>query len=484
MTERSTTELYESIQARLRDIIKTHLKTSAVSISSFEAKRTGNAYQAVRLGDEVVKGFRSAQRHVFAGVDLRNKTVLDLGANLGEVSRDAARAGAASVLGLEYDRYFVQMARLIAAHDDLSNVNFTQGDLSKPETYAGRYDVVVALSVFAYVKGYVGKLAAMTNELLIMETHAVKKNWHKQYIKELGRHFPYVAVVGASDHKASSTTEWRYLLYCSHKPLDGILATRARDLTSTEGLLTLDMARSSVPYLDKVLDVIGVRPGDFEEVASAASAYLQSRPAEESFEQITKRGLVRAPHYWCHFLAGYGEYRARGRIDAGNTYYRLLAQLVERGLYDGAFKTIFKRPDGGIPRLELRYRMIDELLGKNDGGESLHPVILYDILERDQFRKNGPALELFIEEAGGTVCPLAIDGHHRTFVAYIAGARRLCAVPVWYQNSKSVLNFVRRHPGISDALWASVYPFSEKLAGVGTTGSGNSSEKLVVPAGE
>jgi SAM-dependent methyltransferase len=482
MPARSTTELYESIQAKLRDIIITHLRTSAVSISSFEDKRTGNAYQAIRLGDEVMTGFRSAQRHVFAGVDLKNKTVLDLGSNLGEVARDAARAGAASVLGLEYDRYFVQMARLIAAHGDLSNVNFTQGDLTKPETYAGRYDVVVALSVYAYVKGFIGKLAAMTNDLLIVETHAVKENWHKQYIRELRRHFPYVAVVGVSDHKASSATDWRYLLYCSHKPLDGILATRARDLASTEGLLTLDMTRSTVRYLDKVLDVIGVRPGNFEEVVSAATAHLHSRPAEEAFEQIAKLGLVRSPLYWCHLLAGYREYRARGRIDAQNTYYRLLGELVERDMYDGAFRTIFKRPDGGIPRLEMRYKMIDELLAKDDGGASLHPVILYDILGRDHFPPKGPALELFIAEAGGTVCPLALDGHHRTFVAYIAGARRLRAVPMWYQNSKTVLNFIQRKPGMSDALWASVYPFSEKLAGI--KASERSRESGIVPAGE
>jgi hypothetical protein len=87
MTERSTTELYESIQANLRETIMTHLKTPAVSLSSHEAKRTGNAYQAIRLGDQVIPGFRSAQRHVFAGVNLKNKTVLDLGSNLGEVAR-------------------------------------------------------------------------------------------------------------------------------------------------------------------------------------------------------------------------------------------------------------------------------------------------------------------------------------------------------------------------------------------------------------
>jgi hypothetical protein len=264
--------------------------------------------------------------------------------------------------------------------------------------------------------------------------------------------------------------------------LDGILATRARDLASTEGLLTLDMTRSSVRYLDKVLDAIGVRPGNFEEVVSAATAHLHSRPAEEAFEQIARLGLVRSPLYWCHLLAGYREYRARGRIDAHNTYYRLLGELVERELYDGAFKTIFKRPDGGIPRLELRYKMMDELTEKGDGGASLHPVILYDILGRDQFPPRGPALELFIAEVGGTVCPLALDGHHRTFVAYIAGARRLRALPIWYQNSKSVLSFIQRKPAVSDALWASVYPFSEKLAGV--KASQSSREPRVVPAGE
>jgi SAM-dependent methyltransferase len=472
MTERSTTELYESIQANLRETIMTHLKTPAVSLSSHEAKRTGNAYQAIRLGDQVIPGFRSAQRHVFAGVNLKNKTVLDLGSNLGEVARDAARAGAASVHGIEYDRYFVQMARLIAAHNDLSNVSFQQGDLTKPETYKGRYDVVVALSVFTYVKDYVAKIAAMTGELLIVETHAVKENWHKHYVRLLSRHFPYVALVGVSDHKASSKSDWRYLLFCGHKPLDGILATRARELVATEGLLTLDMSRSSVRHLDRVLNVIGVAPGNFEEVVKAATAHLQTRLKEAAFEQIAKFGLVAAPLYWCHFLAGYDEYRAGKGMDNENTYYRLLSELVERGQYDGAFRTDLRQPDGGIPRLELRYKMIDEVLDKRDGGASLDPIILYNILDGEHFPPKGPAYQLFITEIGETICPLALDGHHRTFVAYATGAQRLRVVPIWYENLKSVQVFMTRNPGAKEGLWGSVYPFTEKLGGSGATSAG------------
>lgn len=463
MTERSTLDLYETIQADMRDIILRHLKTSAVSVSSHAAKRTGNAYQAIRLGDQVMPGFRSAQRNVFTGVDLRGKSVLDLGSNLGEVARDAARAGAASVLGIEYDKYFVQMARLIAAHDDLSNIGFKRGDLTMPETYSGRYDVVVALSVFTYVKDHVDKLAAMTNELLILETHAVKENWHKHYIKLLSRHFPYIALVGVSDHRASSKSEWRYLLFCGHKPLDGILAARARNLAGTEGLLTLDMSRSTVPHLDKIFDVIGVRPGNFEEVLEAATAYLRARPAEEVYDQIAKSGLVTAPLYWCHFLSGYNEYRKVGRLDQRNTYYRLIAQLVDRGLYDGALRQSLKQRDGGIRRLALRYEMADALVSRGDEGASLDPVILYDILSPENFPTRGPAFQMFITEFGEAVFPLALDGHHRTFVAYSAGSKRLPAVPIWYEHLKSVAAFMKRSPSSRQALWTSVYSFSEKL---------------------
>lgn len=483
MSERSTSELYQSIQSDIEKTIMTHLKTSAVSLSSHEAKRTGNAYQAIRLGDRVIAGFRSAERHIFAGVDLKNKTVLDLGSNLGEVARDAARGGATSVLGIEYDPYFVQMSRLIAAHGDLGNVSFIQGDLTRPETYKGKYDIVVALSVFTYVKGFIARLAEMTDELLILETHAVKQNWHRQYIRLLRSHFAYVAVVGVSDHKASSTSEWRYLLFCSQKPLDGILATRARDLRSSQGLLTLDMSRSTFRHLDRVLEVIDAAPGNFEQVLAAATTHLRARPAEEAFEQIARLGLVAAPLYWCHFLAGYEQYRAARGLDRRNTYYRLIAQLVERELYDGAFGSIVKRPDGGIPRLELRYQAMDRMLEAGDGGASLDPVILYDILGREHFPAKGPVFQIFVNESGETVCPLALDGHHRTFAAYISGAQRLRAVPIWYQNLKAVQGFMHRNPGTRNALWASIYPFSEKLARR-AAGSDAPGARRAVPPGE
>jgi len=45
----------------------------------------GNAYQAVRLGDEVLSGFRAKDRNVFAGIELAGKTVIDLGCNLREI---------------------------------------------------------------------------------------------------------------------------------------------------------------------------------------------------------------------------------------------------------------------------------------------------------------------------------------------------------------------------------------------------------------
>ena len=55
---------------------------------------TGNHYQSVSLGTTTSLGFRASRERVLDLIDCRGATVLDLGSNLGELSRGARRRGA------------------------------------------------------------------------------------------------------------------------------------------------------------------------------------------------------------------------------------------------------------------------------------------------------------------------------------------------------------------------------------------------------
>lgn len=63
-----------------------------------------------------------------SGVDFSNKTVVDLGCNLGLYSFMAARRGAVRVLGLDSDPGAVEGARMLAALHGLDNASFEVAD--------------------------------------------------------------------------------------------------------------------------------------------------------------------------------------------------------------------------------------------------------------------------------------------------------------------------------------------------------------------
>ena len=84
-------------------------------------------------------------------LDLRGRTVLDLGSNLGEISREARARGAALVDGFEIDPYFNEIAQLVNVLTGTTGVSFYERDMADPATYGEPYDVVLAFSAFRFI---------------------------------------------------------------------------------------------------------------------------------------------------------------------------------------------------------------------------------------------------------------------------------------------------------------------------------------------
>src|SRR5216683_944855 len=103
-----------TVKQDLKKLILEGLKRTYTS-SGKDGIKTGNHYQSVTLGDERTNGFRSDRGAFLDQIDFRGKRVLDLGANLGEISRAARARGAAVVDGFEYDTFFLEIAQLINA---------------------------------------------------------------------------------------------------------------------------------------------------------------------------------------------------------------------------------------------------------------------------------------------------------------------------------------------------------------------------------
>jgi hypothetical protein len=101
-----------------------------------------------------------------AQLNVAGKNVLHVGSGRGDLSRDARRAGAEIVDGLEADGGLVTIARLLNAYNGTTRVSFFERDLRDPESYRERYDVVLALSIADLPEDIIATLIDNTDTLV------------------------------------------------------------------------------------------------------------------------------------------------------------------------------------------------------------------------------------------------------------------------------------------------------------------------------
>lgn len=188
-----------STKASLEVFIQECLKLDYVSTSCKDDIQTGNHYQSVQLGASRTAGFRSDRTQFLDRIDFVGKKVLDLGSNLGELSRDVRARGADIVDGFEYDSFFIQVAQLLNAYHSSTRVSFYHRDITDEESYRKeRYDVVMAFSVWTYVQSRLDSLSNIS-DVLVVETHNLNGNLQRDYVDSLRQFFPSHAILGESD---------------------------------------------------------------------------------------------------------------------------------------------------------------------------------------------------------------------------------------------------------------------------------------------
>jgi hypothetical protein len=149
-SEATTEDLLRRLQDKLAEILEAALSEQVMSESPHQL--TGGGYQAIRLGERLRSGFRLARTNLLPGFELEGQTVCDLGANLGEISRDMRRAGARHVDAYEYDPFFTQLARYITAYNGISDINHFEADVSSNGFLRQSYDICVGLSAYSFMQ--------------------------------------------------------------------------------------------------------------------------------------------------------------------------------------------------------------------------------------------------------------------------------------------------------------------------------------------
>jgi SAM-dependent methyltransferase len=189
-----------TITPELRELILRGLAEPYISESCQDSIQTGNHYQSIRLRDEeTTTGFRSDREEILDRIAFSDRSVLDLGSNLGELSRGARARGARLVDGYEYDPFFVEMANAVNAYNGTTRVSFYETDITDPSVYDGPYDVVLAFSVFIYIGPIIDVISRITKELFVLETHRLDDNLETTYIAPVTRVFPHHRVIGESE---------------------------------------------------------------------------------------------------------------------------------------------------------------------------------------------------------------------------------------------------------------------------------------------
>ncbi|HEY3189664.1 MAG TPA: class I SAM-dependent methyltransferase [Solirubrobacteraceae bacterium] len=187
------------VREKVKDLIVSALDERYISHSCQDAVETGNHYQSVTLGDERTSGFRTFRAELLDQIPFAGRKVLDLGSNLGELSRLARERGATLVDGHEYDPYFVEMANLINAHNGTTRVSFHRSDITQRSLYGEHYDITLAFAVFIYVRGVMDRIAEITDELLVLETHRLDGNLESLYLETVLPYFPHHRVLGRTE---------------------------------------------------------------------------------------------------------------------------------------------------------------------------------------------------------------------------------------------------------------------------------------------
>jgi hypothetical protein len=411
-----------SEKGQLRDLLRAALELNYVSESCRGGIQTGNHYQSVRLGETVTAGFRSDRAELLDQINFEGRTVLDLGSNLGEVSRSARTRGATRVVGIEYDPFFVSVARGLNVLNGVTDVEFRQGDIGDPAVFTEDFDIVLALSVFQYVGSIIGDVCRKTRDVLVVETHKLDDNLESHYVEPISRLMPACRHLGRSDWGASFEDAGERAVVAFARDADAL----ARGLTpaAQEGMglsrrVTIDVAATG-----RALHARFFTTFDFEKLDDLLYAV---KTTDVDLGAMGRNEVVHAGYrgwlYWFMFLKGYMEYLERGAVRDDNTFCRYL--------------TDYHLPNSREPGVDYRHvttaaeRRFDDLQRMSAAPDAdvadlhLNPV-------RVTVGELPPPSPLRVRLASGeSVFASLVDGWHRIFSATVAGVPTLPALLVY-----------------------------------------------------
>lgn len=442
----------ESLEPRLRALIEAGLALPYTSRSGFDGTATGNHYQSVALGGEATHGFRGDRAAVLDCVDFRGRKVLDLGANLGEMSRAARARGARLVDGVEYDPFFVELAQLITAYNGMSRVSFRQGDATDPAIYGERYDVVLALSVFHYVSRVLDRLAQVT-DVLVVETHMLHGNFDGGYLAPVQAHFPVMRVLGQTDWgQLGDGSETRLVIaFAKDRERLGEALSAPHAWSQPPSAPAPLHARRTVDPAASATHRAFFEAWDYASTTELLAAVEATGIVVDAL--AANRNVARHGYsgwaYWFLYLKGWLHWRASGEAGPGNPYYDYMtAHYVPDGA-DVALARALRDPEVAEQLVRRRFADLDRFHAAEGADVADEVAPLRAIVSA---RPPRDALALAAADGGEPVLARRVDGWHRLFGARALGVRRLRAEVVEEPSALPLLHGTIESFAIADGV--------------------------------
>jgi hypothetical protein len=152
-----------SIRDDLKGLILEGLKDRSTEVPSDPAD------EGSHLLADIETSLADAETTLLDGIVFAGKTVVELGAGMGERARAVRARGAALVDGFEPDPQLVALARLLTAYHHTSRVFFHEQDDVLQDTGGEEYDVVLALVGFELIRDRLDAIASITRGVLVTE---------------------------------------------------------------------------------------------------------------------------------------------------------------------------------------------------------------------------------------------------------------------------------------------------------------------------
>ena len=142
---------------------KEELKEKISELTQFPYKERKENYQSYYIDGTEVDGARDTLKRMELMVmneDMTNLNILDLGCNLGSICCESWKRGARLIMGLDYEKDYIDCARDLARHNGY-NINYMVKDLTKindttiyvKSFFDRSIDIVFALSLYKHIKG-------------------------------------------------------------------------------------------------------------------------------------------------------------------------------------------------------------------------------------------------------------------------------------------------------------------------------------------